>query len=44
MNQIHPDSILKGPFSPGKVRVISVKLIGDSQVKIEAIGFIGGNI
>jgi len=38
MNQIHPDGILKVPFWPEKVRVISVKLIGDSQVKIEAVG------
>jgi superfamily II DNA or RNA helicase len=36
--QIKPDSILQSPFWPEKVRVISVKPIGDSQIKIEAVG------
>jgi len=38
MTQIKPDDILRGSFWPEKVRVISVKPIGDSQIKIEAVG------
>ncbi len=36
--QIREGNILKSPFWPEKVRVISVKTIGDSKVKIEAVG------
>jgi superfamily II DNA or RNA helicase len=36
--EIKPDSILQSPFWPEKVRVISVKPIGDNQVRIEAVG------
>jgi len=38
MIQIYPDNILQGSFWPEKVRVISVKHIGESQIKIEAVG------
>lgn len=38
MNQIKPDNILRGSFWPEKVRVISVKPIGEGQIKIEAVG------
>jgi superfamily II DNA or RNA helicase len=37
-DQIKPESILKGPFWPEKVRVISVKRISENQIKIEAVG------
>lgn len=35
---IHPDNILEGPFWPEAVRVISVKVLGENQVRIEAVG------
>ncbi|MCX7950149.1 MAG: SNF2-related protein, partial [Treponemataceae bacterium] len=35
---ILPDQILEGPFWPEPVRVISVKFIGENQVRIEAVG------
>ena len=38
MTQIKPDDILRGSFWPEKVRVISVKSIGENQIKIEAVG------
>jgi len=38
MTQIQQDNILKSPFWPEKVRVISAKTIGKSQIKIEAVG------
>lgn len=38
MINILPDNILRGPFWPEKVRVISVRNIGDNQIKIEAVG------
>ena len=37
MTQIQPDNILRGPFWPEKVRVISAKTIGKNQIKIEAV-------
>jgi len=36
--QIQQGNILKSPFWPEKVKVVSVKTIGKSQVKIEAVG------
>jgi len=36
--QIQQGSILKGSFWPEKVRVISVKIIGKNQLRIEAVG------
>jgi superfamily II DNA or RNA helicase len=36
--QIQPGNILKGSFFPEKVRVISVKPIGENQARIEAVG------
>ncbi|MEW5902073.1 MAG: hypothetical protein AB1715_11470, partial [Acidobacteriota bacterium] len=38
MIQIHAGCMLKGPFWPERVRVISVKTIGENQTKIEAVG------
>jgi hypothetical protein len=38
IGQIKPESILKGPFWPENVRVISVKTISENQIKIEAVG------
>jgi hypothetical protein len=38
MVQIQQGNILKGSFWPEKVRVISVKPIGENQVRIEAVG------
>ena len=38
MVQIQPENILRGPFWPEKVRVISVRQIGDNQIRIEAVG------
>lgn len=38
MTQIKPDDILRGSFWPEKVRVVSVKSIGENQIKIEAVG------
>ncbi|MFN3384896.1 MAG: DEAD/DEAH box helicase, partial [Archaeoglobaceae archaeon] len=38
MMQIQRGSILKGPFWPEKVRVISVKKIGNDKIGIEAVG------
>jgi superfamily II DNA or RNA helicase len=35
---IRPEDILKGPFWPEMVRVISVKPIGNNQTRIEAVG------
>lgn len=32
------DSILKGPFWPEKVRVISCRLINEGMTKLEAVG------
>ncbi len=36
--QIQQGSILKSPFWPEKVRVISAKTIGKSQIRIESVG------
>jgi hypothetical protein len=36
--QIQQGNILKGPFWPENVRVISVKTIGENQIRIEAVG------
>lgn len=36
--QIQEGNILKGPFWPEKVRVLSTKAIGQSQIRIEAVG------
>jgi len=36
--QVQQGSILKGSFWPEKVRVISAKTIGKSQIRIEAVG------
>lgn len=36
--EIFPDSILKGPFWPEKIRVIATRKIGDNKVKIEGVG------
>ncbi|HOJ31265.1 MAG TPA: helicase-related protein [bacterium] len=38
MIKIESDNVLKGPFWPEKIRVISVKPIGSNQIKIEAVG------
>lgn len=38
MFQVKPGNILRGPFWPEKVRVVSVKLVGESQIRIEAVG------
>lgn len=38
MRQIQLGNVLKGPFWPEKVRVISAKTIGISQIRIEAVG------
>jgi len=38
MLQIEPGNILKGPFWPEEVKVISVAQIGENQLKIEAVG------
>lgn len=38
MGQIQPDNILRGPFWPEAVRVISIKSIGENQIRIEAVG------
>ncbi len=38
MNHILSNNILQGPFWPEKVRVISIKHIGDNQIRIEAVG------
>jgi hypothetical protein len=38
MAQIQQDKILKGSFWPENVRVISVKTIGENQIRIEAVG------
>jgi hypothetical protein len=38
MTQVKPGNILKGPFWPEEVRVISVTVIGETQIKIEAVG------
>ncbi|MGQ9648063.1 MAG: helicase-related protein [Thermodesulfobacteriota bacterium] len=38
MTQIQQGNILKSPFWPEKVRVISAKIIGKSQIKIEGVG------
>ncbi|HAW49422.1 TPA: helicase, partial [bacterium] len=38
MTQIQQGDILKGPFWPEKVRVISTKTISKSQTKIECVG------
>jgi superfamily II DNA or RNA helicase len=38
MNPVKPDDTLRGPFWPEKVRVISVRSIGENQIKIEAVG------
>jgi len=38
MAQIQPGNILKGPFWPERVRVISAKSISKNQTKIEAVG------
>ncbi|MGQ9618253.1 MAG: hypothetical protein ACUVUG_04730, partial [Candidatus Aminicenantia bacterium] len=38
MKQIREGSILKSPFWPEKVRVISTKIIGENQIIIEAVG------
>ena len=36
--QIQEGNILKSPFWPEKVRVISAKTLGESQIKVEAVG------
>jgi hypothetical protein len=36
--QIQEGNILKSSFWPEKVRVISAKIIGESQIKVEAVG------
>jgi len=36
--QIEEGNILKSPFWPEEVRVITTKTIGDSQLKVEAVG------
>jgi hypothetical protein len=36
--QIQEANILKSSFWPEKVRVISAKIIGESQIKVEAVG------
>ncbi|MBI4641339.1 MAG: hypothetical protein HY731_11625 [Candidatus Tectomicrobia bacterium] len=38
MTKIQPGNVLRGSFWPEKVRVILVKSIGESQIKIEAVG------
>ncbi len=38
MTQIQPGNILKGPFWPEKVRVISARTISSTQIRIEAVG------
>jgi len=38
VTQIKPGNILKGPFWPEEVRVISAATIGETQIKIEAVG------
>ncbi|HHV53404.1 MAG TPA: DEAD/DEAH box helicase, partial [Synergistaceae bacterium] len=38
MAQIQPGNILKGPFWPEMVRVISAKFIDINQMRIEAVG------
>jgi len=38
MPQILPGNTLKGPFWPEDVRVISVKALGENQIRIEAVG------
>jgi hypothetical protein len=38
MAQIQQGNILKGSFWPEKVRVISVKTIGENQIRIEVVG------
>ncbi|MGQ9778058.1 MAG: protein NO VEIN domain-containing protein [Thermodesulfobacteriota bacterium] len=38
MIQIQQGNILKSPFWPEKVRVVSVKTIGKGQIRIEAVG------
>lgn len=38
VTQIKPDNILKGPFWPEEVRVISATAIGETQIRIEAVG------
>ena len=36
--QIHEGNILKSSFWPERVRVVSAKIIGESQIKVEAVG------
>ncbi len=38
MLDLKPEDILKGPFWPEKIRVISAKTIGKNWIKIEAVG------
>jgi len=38
MAQVQPGNILKGPFWPERVRVISTTSIGRNQMRIEAVG------
>ncbi|WP_198470137.1 hypothetical protein [Acetomicrobium sp. S15 = DSM 107314] len=38
MAQVQPSNILKGPFWPERVRVISATSIGRNQMRIEAVG------
>lgn len=38
ITQIRPGNILRGSFWPEKIRVISIKPIGENQTKIEAVG------
>ncbi len=35
---LQPGNILKGPFWPENVRIISTRVIGENQIKIEAVG------
>lgn len=38
MKEIYPNNLLKGPFWPEEIKVLSVKTIGESKFKIEAVG------
>jgi superfamily II DNA or RNA helicase len=38
MSQIKTGNILKGPFWPEKVRILSVRNLNNNQIKIEAVG------
>ena len=38
MTQIKPDNILKGPFCRKKSELFAVTAIGETQIRIEAVG------